>query len=62
MRVVQDVLPLGGMCGCNGGLLSGGPNTCHCSYCDFKSAVTVVADELGHPVGSPGRLDCWDRH
>jgi hypothetical protein len=19
----------------------------------------VVADELGHPVGSPGRLGCW---
>jgi hypothetical protein len=38
------------MCGCTGGLLSGGPNTCHCSYCDFKSAATVAADELGHPA------------
>ncbi|MBV8539128.1 MAG: hypothetical protein JO364_13085 [Pseudonocardiales bacterium] len=50
------------MCGCTGGLLSGGPNTCHCSCRNLKSAATVVADELGHPADPPGRLVCWGRH
>lgn len=44
------------MSGCTGGLLSGGPNTCHCSCRDLKSAATVVADEFGHLADSPGRV------
>ena len=48
--------PVSGMCGCAGGLLSGGPNTCHCFCRDLTSAATVVADEFGHPADSPDRL------
>jgi hypothetical protein len=44
------------MCGCTGGLLSGGPNTCRCSCRDLKAAATVVADELGHPADLPARV------
>lgn len=53
-----------GMCGCTGGLLSGGPHTCHCSCRDLKSATTVVANELASPgrPDPPGRLGCWGRH
>ncbi|MGH3975765.1 MAG: hypothetical protein ACRDS9_20905 [Pseudonocardiaceae bacterium] len=51
-----------GMCGCTGGLLSRGPNTCHCFCRDLNSAAAVVADELGHPADLPGRLGCWGRH
>ena len=51
-----DEHPVSGMCRCTGGLLSGGPNTCHCSCRDLTSAATVAADELGHPADSPGRL------
>jgi hypothetical protein len=50
------------MCGCTGGLLSGGSNTCRYSCRDLKSAAMVVADEIGYPADSPGRLGCWGRY